>query len=352
MHALTFHGKEKVSFETVPDPKILSPTEVILKTRVAGICGSDLHVYQEREKGLDHGTVMGHEVAGEILEAGREVRQFKKGDLVVAAFTTNCGRCFYCQIGLTCRCEAGQLFGWVQNGAGLQGVQAEYVRVPLADSTLLALPDEIPLEEALFLGDILATGYFCAAQAQIEPAGTYVVIGCGPVGLMTIAGAREHGAEKIFAVDALPERLQLAAHFGAAPIHLQKDDPLQAVRAATHGRGADAVMEAVGNPAAQKLAYELVRPGGMISVAGVHTSPHFAFSPAEAYDKNITYRAGRCPARHYMPRLLPILRSRKYDLQRIISHRLPLRGGVEGYRIFDQKLQSCTKVVLMPELKS
>jgi threonine dehydrogenase-like Zn-dependent dehydrogenase len=352
MHALTFHGNEKISFETVPDPQLLAPTEVILKTRVAGICGSDLHVYHEREKGLDHGTVMGHEVAGEIVEAGREVRQFKKGDLVVAPFTTNCGGCFYCQIGLTCRCEAGRLFGWVQGGAGLQGVQAEYVRVPLADSTLLALPQGALLEEALFVGDILATGYFCAAQAQIDPAGTYAVIGCGPVGLMALAGAREHGAEKIFAIDMLPERLQLAGDFGATPLHSQNGDPVQVLRAATQGRGADAVLEVVGNPAAQRLAYEMVRPGGIISVVGVHTSPQFAFSPAEAYDKNITYRVGRCPARHLMPRLLPILQSRKYDLQRIISHRLPLHEGVAGYRIFDQKLQGCTKVILLPELKS
>lgn len=349
MHALTFHGKETIRFETVADPAILAPSDVILKMHVAGICGSDLHVYHEREKGLDHGTAMGHELAGEIVETGREVRNFKKGDLVAVPFTTNCGQCFYCRTGLTCRCEAGQLLGWVQNEKGLPGAQAEYVRVPLADATLLALPDGVRLEEALFLGDILATGYFCAAQAQIDPRGVYVVLGCGPVGLMAIVGAREHGAEKIFAVDAVPERLQLAADFGAAPLSLLDGGLQQAVRAATEGRGADAVMEAVGNSSAQKLAYDLVRPGGIISVAGVHTSPQFAFSPAQAYDKNLTYKVGRCPARHYMPRLLPLVQRRKYDLPRLISHRLPLARGAEGYRIFDQKLEGCTKVVLRPE---
>ncbi len=349
MLALTFHGKETIKVETVRAPEILAPTDVILKTRAAGICGSDLHVYHERERGLDRGTVMGHEVTGEIVEVGHDIRRFRKGDLVVAPFTTNCGRCYYCQIGLTCRCATGQLFGWVQNGAGLQGVQAEYVRVPLADSTLLPVPEEILPEEALFLGDILATGYYCAAQAKIDPRGTYAVLGCGPVGLMAIIGAREHGAEKIFALDVLPERLQLAARLGAAPLHVQEGDPVQAVRTATQGRGADAVLEVVGNSSAQRLAYDLVRAGGVISVVGVHTAPQFAFSPAEAYDKNLTYRVGRCPARQLMPRLLPILQSRKYDLLRVISHRMPLREGAEGYRIFDQKLQGCTKVVLFPE---
>ncbi len=349
MHALTFHGKATIAFEAVPDPKILAPAEVILKMRVAGICGSDLHVYHEREKGMDHGAIMGHEVVGEIVEIGREVRQCQKGDLVVAPFTTSCGRCYYCQIGLTCRCEAGQLFGWVQNGAGLQGAQAEYLRVPLAEATVLVLPEEIIPEEALFLGDILATGYFCAAQAQIDPRGTYAILGCGPVGLMAIIGAREHGAEKIYAIDSVPERLQLAADFGAMPLHLHKDDPLHLVREQTQGRGADAVLEVVGNASAQRLAYEMVRPGGVISVVGVHTLAPFAFSPAEAYDKNIAYKVGRCPARHLMPRLLPMVQNRKYALQRVISHRLPLAAGAEGYRIFDQKLEGCTKVILLPE---
>ena len=351
MRALTFQGRERIVLDTIPDPQILAPTDAIIQTRAAGNCGSDLHVYHEREKGLDLGTVMGHEVAGEIVETGRGVRQFKKGDLVVAPFTTNCGQCYYCQTGLTCRCERGGLFGWVQNGTGLQGTQAEYVRVPLADATLIALPAGVLVEEALFCGDILATGYFCATQAHVQPRGTYVVIGCGPVGLMAIIGAHELGAQIIYAVDVVPERLQLARHFNAVPLHAQADDPVQAIRAATQGRGADAVLEAVGNPSAQKLAYDLVRPGGIIAVAGVHTAPHFAFSPAEAYDKNLTYRVGRCPARHYMPRLLPIVQNRKYDLQRIVSHRLPLHDGAEGYRIFAQKLQGCTKVILIPELK-
>lgn len=348
MHALTFHGKETLHYETVTDPSIESPGDVILKIELAGICGSDLHPYHEREKGLDHGTVMGHEFVGEIVELGKQVKDFKKGDRVFSPFTTNCGHCFYCKTGLTCRCTAGQLFGWVENGKGLHGGQAEYVRVPLADSTLLKIPEGIQPEEALLLGDICSTGFFCAEHADVQPGGVCVVLGCGPVGLMAILGARECGAETIFAIDAVPERLQLAERFGGTPVDFAKEDVRGKILDATDGRGADAVLEVVGSPAAGRSAFELVRPGGVISTVGVHTEADMAFSPVEAYDQNLTYKNGRCPARSYMQKLIPLVRSHKYDLTAIISHRLPLSRGVEGYRIFDRKMDGCTKVVLRP----
>ncbi len=347
MQALTFHGKANLHYETVADPEILAPTDVILKTHCAGICGSDLHAYHEREAGLEHGTVMGHEVVGEIVARGKSVAKFKIGELVCSPFTTNCGQCFYCKIGLTARCEQGQLLGWRQNGAGLHGAQAELVRIPLAEATLLRVPEEIHAEEALLLGDILSTGYFCAERAEIKPHGAYAIIGCGPVGIMALLAARELGAEKIFAIDSIAERLQLAEKFGAAPISLKENNAIEMIRAATGGRGVEAALEVVGSPSAQRLALEVVRPGGVISVVGVHTAPHFAFSPGEAYDKNLTYKVGRCPARYYMERLLGLVRQRKYDYRAVISHRLPLAQGVEGYKIFDQKLEGCTKVVLV-----
>jgi len=348
MRALTFHGIETIKHESVPDPKIESPDDAIVKIHLAGICGSDLHVYHGREKGLDVGTVMGHEFVGEIVELGKAVRKFKKGDLVFSPFTTNCGQCFYCRKNLPCRCTLGQLFGWVQNGIGLHGGQAEYVRVPLADSTLLRAPENVLPEEALLLGDVFSTGYFCAEMAEIAPEGTYAVIGCGPVGLMAIIGARELGAKKLFAIDTIPERLALAAKFGATLIDYQKENPLAVIRDATEDRGADAVLEVVGSPAAARLAIDLVRPGGIISVAGVHNEEHFAFSPAEAYDKNLNYKVGRCPARYYMERLIPLVQKKKYDLTAIISHRLPLAEGPRGYKIFAEKLEGCTKVAVEP----
>jgi len=346
MHALTFHGIENIHHESVLDPKIESPGDAIVKVHLAAICGSDLHVYHGREKGLDAGTVMGHEFVGEIIELGKAVKKFRNGDSVFSPFTTSCGECFYCRRNLPCRCSSGQLFGWVQNGVGLHGGQAEYVRVPLAESTLLKIPRSILPEEALLMGDVLSTGYFCADMAEIKPDGIYAVIGCGPVGLMAIIGARELKAGKIYAIDSVHERLRLAINFGAIPLDYRQDDPVAYIRNETEGRGADAVLEVVGSPSAAKLAITLVRPGGIISVVGVHNEEHFAFSPNDAYDKNLTYKVGRCPARYYMEKLIPIVQKKKYDLTTIFSHRLPLAEGVRGYKIFAEKLEGCTKVVL------
>jgi threonine dehydrogenase-like Zn-dependent dehydrogenase len=348
MQALTFQGMARVALERVPDPKIEWPTDVIVSNRLTAICGSDLHVYLERERGIEPGTVMGHEFLGEVVEVGKSVAGLRAGDVVVSPFTTSCGRCFYCRRSLTCRCTEGQLFGWIASGGGLHGAQAEYVRVPLAESTLVRLPDGVDEESALFLGDILATGFFCAEMAEVAPGTVTTVIGCGPVGLFAVVAARELGAERIFAIDVVPERLALAEGYGASPIDARNAQPVEVVKAATAGRGADAVLEVVGSPEATRLAFDLVRPGGTISAVGVHTERDFAFSPVEAYDKNLTYRAGRCPARSYVERLLPLVREKKYDLAAIISHRLPLSDGPEGYRIFEKKLQNCTKVILRP----
>ncbi|MGB6364787.1 MAG: alcohol dehydrogenase catalytic domain-containing protein, partial [Thermoanaerobaculia bacterium] len=314
MKAITFQGIESLSYETVADPEIRAPGDVILRIRLAAICGSDLHVYHGRETGLDPGTVMGHEMLGEVVETGPDVRRFSSGDTVICPFTTSCGDCFYCREGLTARCSQGQLFGWVEKGEGLDGGQAELVRVPLADSTLVVIPDGAPIEEALLAGDVLSTGFFCAERAAVKPGSMVAVVGCGPVGLMAIVAARELGAERIFAFDSLGERLSLAEGFGAEPLDHRQSESLELVREATEGRGVDAVLEAVGSPEATRLAIDVVRAGGTISAAGVHTEPQHAFSPIEAYDKNLTYRTGRCPARAYIDRVLPLVRARAYDL--------------------------------------
>jgi threonine dehydrogenase-like Zn-dependent dehydrogenase len=345
--ALVFDGVRQVRHAHAPDPGLREPEDVIVRVRAAAICGSDLHVYRGKETGLDAGTVMGHEFAGEVVEAGAGVTAFRPGDLVVSPFTTSCGSCFYCRAGLTARCVRGQLFGWVEQGRGLHGAQAELVRVPLTDTTLVAVPEGAPLEQALFAGDVLATGWFGAESAGIGPGSTVAVVGCGPVGLMAVIAARELGAERVFALDAVSERLTLAEQFGAEPLDVQKSDPIEILREATEGRGADAVVEAVGSPEATRLAFGLVRPGGTIAAVGVHTEPHLAIAPGEAYDKNLTYRAGRAPARAYMEKLLPLVRSGKYDLGALISHRLPLAEGPRGYDLFDRRLEACTKVVLI-----
>ncbi|MCZ6747277.1 MAG: alcohol dehydrogenase catalytic domain-containing protein, partial [Acidobacteria bacterium] len=183
MQALTWHGREDIRLTEVPEPVLREDGDVVVEVELAGICGSDLHVYHEREKGIDPGTVMGHEFVGRVVSTGGGVRTLRPGDRVFSPFTTSCGSCWACRRGLTCRCTRGQLFGWVAGGVGLQGSQAGQVRVPLADATLMHLPDDLHAEEGLLLGDVLATGAYCAERAEVDADGLFVVLGCGPVGL-------------------------------------------------------------------------------------------------------------------------------------------------------------------------
>lgn len=353
MRALTFHGGRDVRCEDVPDPRIVAPTDAIVRVERTAVCGSDLHVYHERERGLDRGTVMGHEFTGTVLETGRDVARFRPGDRVVSPFTTSCGDCFFCRDGLTARCVRGQLYGWVENGEGLHGAQAEAVRVPLADATLFAIPEGVDADAALLLGDVLATGWFCAEMAEPRRHPDVAVVGCGPVGLMGVLGARAQGARRVFAIDRVPERLALAERFGAIPVDPGADpgaDPVAALREATGGRGADAVMELVGSPGAGRLAWKLVRPGGTIAVVGVHNEPEWPFTPAEAYDKNLTFRVGRCPVRRLMPGLARALAEGALGArpEEIVTHRFPLERGPDAYRLFDRRQDGCIKVVLRP----
>ncbi len=348
MNAITFQGVERLAYEQVPDPEILEPTDVIVRVRVAGVCGSDLHPYFGRERGLDVGTVMGHELLGEVVEAGREVRTVRVGDRVVAPFSTSCGDCFYCAIGLTARCARGRLFGWVQEGSGLHGAQAELVRVPLADGTLVGVPDGVDEAVALLAGDVLSTAAFGADLAGVTGGDLVVVVGCGPVGVLAVRAALARGAREVVAVDRVPTRLALAAAFGATAVDGVHDDPLALVRERSGGRGADAAIEAVGTPEATRLAADLLRPGGSLAALGVHTEPHLALTPAEIYDRNLRYASGRCPARHYLPASLEIAARDAVLLATLVSHRLPLAEGVEAYRRFAAREPGWTKVVLLP----
>lgn len=346
MQALTFGGIEKIVYQSVPEPQILEPTDAIVQITLSAICGSDLHVYHGKETGIDEGTVMGHEFVGTVVETGNAVKKFYESSRVLSPFTTSCGDCFYCRIGLTCRCEKGSLFGWVQNGHGLHGAQSQYIRVPMADTTLVSLSNDLSEEKGLLLGDIFSTGYFCAENAGINNKGTYVIIGCGPVGLMTVLAAKDLGAENLFALDHSNERLQMAKEFGAIPLNPLLANARSTIRNATNDRGADAVMEAIGSPEALRLAIDLLRPGGTISSVGVHTAKNFSFSPGEAYDKNLVYKIGRCPAHYYAEKLLREQVIQRHPVEKIITHRFSLTEGAKAYEVFDKKIDNCIKAVL------
>ncbi|RIA82110.1 chaperonin 10-like protein [Glomus cerebriforme] len=348
MLAITYQEPYKVAVKTVDIPKIIEPTDAIVKIIVSGLCGSDLHSYRGSERGMDRGTIMGHEFVGIIHELGEAVTSLSIGERVFSPFTTSCDTCFYCKRGITCRCEKGHLYGWISNGKGIQGAQAEYIRVPLASSTLVKAPSDLSDNVALLLGDVLTTGYFCAENGlghEFNEVDFVVVIGCGPVGLMAIASSIFLGAKSVFAVDCVEERLKIAQEFGATTIDFSKCDPMSKIKELTGGRGTDVVLEVVGNSAALELAFNVLRPGGVISSVGVHNSKSFPFSPADGYDKNLTYKSGRCPVKHLLTKTVPLALSKKFDFEKIITHTLKLSDGEMAYNIFDKKLDGCIKVI-------
>ena len=360
MRGLTFEGLETVVYhDDLPEPKLEQPEDVIVSVLRAGICGSDLHQYHGREP-VGTGMIPGHEFVGEVVATGKQVSAFQVGDRVFSPFTTCCGHCFFCDQGLSARCDSWQFFGYKppagvdDGGRGLPGAQAELIRVPLADATLVKLPSTISVEQAMLLGDNFSTGFFCADQGDVQPNGITVVLGCGAVGLSAIAAARYLGARSVLAVDGVASRRNRAAELGA--VVATPDEALQRVQelASPTGRGgADSVLEAVGSPEAQQLAFQLVRPGGVISAVGMHTAPHFTFSPEDAYNRNLTYRAGRCPVRSYLARLVPAVESGELTIPftQIITHaQVPLRDGADAYRRFSQREADCVKILLDPTL--
>ena len=355
MKAVVLKETGKVVLGEVEDPRIQEPDDAIVRVTTAGVCGSDLHIVHGRDPGIRMGTIMGHEFIGIIEETGSEVSPFKPGDRVLSPFSVNCGTCFYCRRGIPARCVRSFCFGFVsEDGSGLEGSQAELVRVPLASSTLLAVPEKrsdgssLSDEEVLFLGDIFSTAYSTAEGAAIQKGDTVVVVGCGPVGLLCILASQLFEPSKIIAVDSIAYRLAKAKEFGAVTVNPEPEQVLKMVRECTEGRGADAVLEAVGHPSALDLAIHVVRPGGVVSIAGYHTQTAYSFPIQKAYTKNLTLKIGRCNARKYMEKLLPLVLKNVVPLTSIITHVLPLSEAVKGYEIFAERRDDAIKVLLKP----
>jgi S-(hydroxymethyl)glutathione dehydrogenase / alcohol dehydrogenase len=355
MKAVVLKEIGSVLLEETPEPLLLEPEDALVRVSLAGICGSDLHIVQGRDPGIRMGTIMGHEFVGTVEQVGNAVEGLKPGDRVLSPFTVNCGKCFFCERNLPARCVRSFCFGFVsEEGKGLEGSQAEFVRVPLASSTLLALPshraDGAPLldEEALFLGDIFSTAYSTAEGGAIQKGDTVVVVGCGPVGLLCILAARLFEASHIIAVDSVDYRVAKARELGAITVDPEPENVLKLVQELTEGRGADAVLEAVGHPSALDLAIHAVRPGGVVSIAGYHTQSTYPFPIQKAYTKNLTLKIGRCNARKYMQKLLPLVLENRVPLTSIITHTLPLSYAVHGYELFAKRQDNAIKVLLKP----
>jgi threonine dehydrogenase-like Zn-dependent dehydrogenase len=342
MKAVVFKGKLKVELEDRPIPKIQDPTDIIVKVTYSALCGSELHVFRGHQPSKE-GFIMGHEFTGDVVEIGSAIKNFQKGDTIVTPFTTSCGECFYCKGGFSSRCEKCLLFGCPL----LDGGQAEYARIPYADTTAVKAPEGIEEKKLVLMADIFPTGYFAAQNAfygfdeKTIQQSTVVVIGCGPVGLCALINTLEYKPAHVLAVDGVESRLELARKLGAEPWNYQTDRAGldKRVKELTDGRGADTVIEGVGLSAALQMGFELLRPWGNISSFGVHNG-EIPWTGNQAYGKNLKIQMGRCPVRSLFPQALEMLKKKQHLLDFMTDKIMPLSDAVEGYAIFnDMKVQ-------------
>ncbi len=352
MKAILYHGKHDFRFGDAADPKLTADTDAIVRVSRAAICGSDLHLWHgglPETPNSRPGFTVGHEFVGVVEEAGSAVRTVRKGDRVLASCTVGCGTCRACRRGLYSGCVVttgaggGNIFGF---GHGLPGGQAEAARVPFADANLFRIPDGISDEQALFLTDILPTGYMGAELAEVSPGDTVVVFGCGPVGTFAQMCARLCGAARVIAVDPDEQRLERARALGCETVNPTRSNLAEHVLSATGGLGADAVIEAVGRGELITQAATLARSGGRIAVIGVVAEPLVQIPWILFFMKNLSVRTGLVNPQVYIPRLLPLIEQKRLDPTCIITHRLPLSQGVRGYEIFAGHQDNVLKVVL------
>lgn len=346
MKALRYHGTRDIRHETMEDPGLLSDRDAIVRMTGCSICGSDLHIYHGHGFSEDTGFCVGHEAVGEIVEVGRGVTRHKVGDTVMAPAAVGCGACRSCLSGVVHLC-ANSGSGCYGLSAALQGVQADYFRVPAADMNAVAIPEGVSEEQALMMTDALATAWFGARYADIAPGSSVAVIGLGPIGLMAVDSAFVMGAHVVYAIDPVAERRALAEQAGA--IALSPDEALERIREDTRGVKLDCVVEAVGSEATVDLALRLVRRRGTVSVIGVQQARRYAFPLERAFTAGLTFRTGTCSVPEELPALFPLVRSGRLKPERYISHRLPLSAGADAYALFDKRENGALKMVLTPD---
>src|SRR6202165_1950690 len=345
MKALTFQGEGDVKVIDVPKPVIKGSGDALVKVTLGALCGSDLHILHGHTP-MNQGAVLGHEFVGIVEAAGSEVKRFKPGDRAVASFFTSCGHCAFCRKGWFNQCVDKATFGHGEYFGGLGGGQAEYVVVPLADHSMELIPEGMTDEQAIFVGDILATGFFGAERVGTKPGDVVAVVGAGPVGLMATMCAQLFGPARVFVVDMVDSRLEIGQELGGTPINAARGDTHQAIRERTGGIGADASIECVGSLSAVDTAIKSVRGGGTISMVGYPSANIGDFPFLSVWAKSLTFRAGWCNVQAYMRPLLDLIAAGRLKPDSIISHRMKLDEAVEAYRMFDAR--EATKVVLTP----
>ncbi len=392
MRALTYHGPHRVRVETVPDPVLQEPGDIILRVTATAICGSDLHLYRGKIPGTEHGEIFGHEFMGEVVEAGSAVTSVAVGDRVVVPFVIACGDCFYCHLHQYAACETtnsgrgailnkknitppAALFGFSNLYGGVPGGQAEYVRVPKANVGPFKVPLTLPDDKVLFLSDILPTAWQAVQNAGLDKGSSVAIFGAGPVGLLSAACARLVGAEEVFMIDHNNYRLEFARQrYGVTPINFDDiDDPAAWIIEHTkNNRGVDAVIDAVGFEAKGSLTETVlsnlklegssgkalrqciaaVRRGGVVSVPGVYAGFIHGFMFGDAFDKGLTFKMGQTHVQAYLPRLLSLIEQGLLTPEEIVTHHMPLEDAAHGYEIFEKRKDDCRKVILVPGMAS
>lgn len=389
MKALTWHGKGDIRCESVPDPQIQDGRDAIIKVTACAICGSDLHIYGGLIPTMEHGDIIGHEAMGEVVEVGRDNSKLKVGDRVVVPFTISCGECFFCKRGFYSGCERSNpnkgmaekmwgyspagLFGYSHMLGGFAGGQAEYLRVPFADAGPIKVPDGLTDDQALFLSDIFPTGYMAADFCNIQPGDTIAIWGCGPVGQMAIRSCFLLGAERVIAIDTVPERLDMARASGAMTLDFMDEDIYERIRDLTNGRGADACIDAVGTeaepmsstyamidrikqatfmgthrPHVLRQAIQCCRNFGTVSIVGVYGGFLDKVPMGSAINRGLTFRMAQTPVQHYLPILMDRIVRGEIDPSFVITHVAGLEDGPALYDTFREKKDGCIKVVLKP----
>lgn len=378
MRALTYEGPFRVSVRDKDMPRLEHPMDGIVKVRTAGICGSDLHLLHGMVPDTRIGATLGHEFTGEVVEIGPEVGGVRKGDRVAVPFNIFCGACYYCQRGFTSSCEntnpaselACGVYGYSHTMGGFEGAQAQYVRVPFIGVDAEIIPDEIEDLDALPVTDAMSTGYQAAEMCGLTGGETVLVLGAGPVGLFAAKASWLLGAGRVIVVDEVEERLAFARSFAEAETwNFREIEPVEAIKEATEGRGADATIDAVGLEAAGSpvqralgvygkmeagstyalnTAIHCTRKGGTVSTIGVYGPPWNLVDFGSAMNKQLTIRTGQCNVKRYMRRMFDHIRGGRVDAKSVFTHRLPLEDAPKAYHTFARKEDGCIKVALFP----